>query len=1054
MAKMVIFWPKNSQIPMKLNPNQFQRINGQLKAVESAKAPDVEAAQSARDTLHRMAVAMVNKSGSIKTGYVKLVNADGGALRVGTRWSGSADGSTRDALSYVRSLIDHGYGANPKAQAAIEAYIKGQGDRLGTHSFVKLVRELENASGAERPQGDRISLARVKADARLQTQGFADALPAQEPPRPEASLQVDEAAAQARLLAQVELLDQPGVEVVPPAVKVQEADVVQSLDSLCATTQSELDAGIAMVNQGTPSQAQIEHLNSCLKNLKKEQTAIETLLAGRDDLVASASVQTGRAALAAQLSILSEIQQLALSLNALDKALLKGQAILSAPPFPTQSDKLELQQYLKNFNAANRAIGEDKLDSKSENIKQALQYRENKVQQLNAVVSSIKAIVPLGRGAKFAVSFDGPPIPPKVFTLLDSGPYQELGRTIQNELAAQGIKPMPGMSSIVINSAPVYCHFDGTGKPRAILPKGMPASTTPITVKSLHAQIVHIETLSKFEVDADWYHGNLVARNAEPSEVRAAQAWMTSADGPFGEGSSKLDQERVLAPLIDGGRSLVLDNFKSSSGASWKPTLRLLRDVTIEELLEALPLDHDNFDDYLAVTLVPASSGEFKGRTTQLKSGALDSQVAAAIWDHVGRDDKALKVSLAPLGSHQIKAFQFKVGDDPWVARVTLKDGVSVEDLTGANLASNLNFVLKPLDPGEALPDGPSEVGAFDVNLLGLQELSRTQYDQILAKGAGLKGLDVEKRINRQDARSPLIKEARRQIKAFASRSEGGLAALLAPLGAGERLALQFKIHGDPWVASLALRPGQTMAEFSDILFDIKVAIVVSPLQEKVPEGPVAPQVLAAAAPTGPFTKNTAFMVTDETGAYDYVKTTVDSAYVKKYAKTHSDYEQAFFENLLAHDHEGNGGSPGIVNRMLIGVPNAARNKAISPAGPTAMLKQIPNLDQRQSELRRAVLQGVKDLYFVTQGGFYSPECKADHFLVDPHTLDIKMIDFNHSSELGSWNKATHEQKIRNFDDAVSGLMNIVSDAIDKQPQFLAELKQAVSEYAAQLKTS
>lgn len=192
---------------MMINANQFQRIDGQLKAVEN-HAPD--ATQNARVELHRMAADIVGKNGAIKQGYIKLVKADGGAMRLGTRWSTSADGSTRDALSYVRSLVEKGYGGNPKVQAAIDNYIKAKGDRLGTHSFVKLVRELENANQAERPDDDRVTLARVKADATLQTEGFADAAPAPavEAPAVGAQLLGDVSASQMNVMDEMDQLDE------------------------------------------------------------------------------------------------------------------------------------------------------------------------------------------------------------------------------------------------------------------------------------------------------------------------------------------------------------------------------------------------------------------------------------------------------------------------------------------------------------------------------------------------------------------------------------------------------------------------------------------------------------------------------------------------------------------------------------------------------------------------------------------------------------------------------------------------------------------------------
>ena len=202
---------------MKINANQFQRLDGQLKAADT-QAPD--ATENAREELHRMAANIVGKNGAIKHGYIKLVQADGGAMRLGTRWSTSADGSTRDALSYVRSLVEKGYGDNPKVQAAIEHYVAAKGDRLGTHSFVKLVRELEIATQAARPDGDRLTLARVKANASLQTQGFAQALPPQEMEAPalEAQQLRNGSASPQNILAQMDRLEEAEAQGEAPAL--------------------------------------------------------------------------------------------------------------------------------------------------------------------------------------------------------------------------------------------------------------------------------------------------------------------------------------------------------------------------------------------------------------------------------------------------------------------------------------------------------------------------------------------------------------------------------------------------------------------------------------------------------------------------------------------------------------------------------------------------------------------------------------------------------------------------------------------------------------------
>lgn len=166
---------------MKISTSLVQRIDGRLTAAQTDGA---DQGQTARALLHQIAVDLIDKRGTIKSGYLKVAKADGQNLRVGTRWSKAADASTRDALNLVQSLVREGYGDKPAVEASLRQYLQASGgDHLGTHSFVKLVRTLEDASERARPAGDRLNAARVKAGARLDTSGFADAFLQQESER-------------------------------------------------------------------------------------------------------------------------------------------------------------------------------------------------------------------------------------------------------------------------------------------------------------------------------------------------------------------------------------------------------------------------------------------------------------------------------------------------------------------------------------------------------------------------------------------------------------------------------------------------------------------------------------------------------------------------------------------------------------------------------------------------------------------------------------------------------------------------------------------------------
>lgn len=233
---------------MKINASQLQNIQGQLTAAQAGPA---DPSRAARDMLHQMAVDMVGKSGTIKSGYLKIVKGDGESLRLGTRWSTGADKSTRDALSLVQSLVKQGYAAKPGVQDALNNYLKASGEgHLGTHSFVKLVRDLEDTSGFERLQGDRLSAARVKADARLDTRGFAqsDALLAD--PQPEPLLPPALTSHQAEVLAQFEPAEpsvaEPPVEQQPAPRLAQNAQNAQNAQEA---------SGLAAAAQEAPAQA-------------------------------------------------------------------------------------------------------------------------------------------------------------------------------------------------------------------------------------------------------------------------------------------------------------------------------------------------------------------------------------------------------------------------------------------------------------------------------------------------------------------------------------------------------------------------------------------------------------------------------------------------------------------------------------------------------------------------------------------------------------------------------------------------------------------------------
>lgn len=115
----------------------------------------------ARESLIRMATQVTSGTG-VKSGYLQL---SAGNQQLSTRWMG-ANAGTQRAVAEVRRLVSEAYGDVPGAKEALDRYLAASGDRIGTRSFVKLVKALESASG----QAPTQALARVdEGEARLET---------------------------------------------------------------------------------------------------------------------------------------------------------------------------------------------------------------------------------------------------------------------------------------------------------------------------------------------------------------------------------------------------------------------------------------------------------------------------------------------------------------------------------------------------------------------------------------------------------------------------------------------------------------------------------------------------------------------------------------------------------------------------------------------------------------------------------------------------------------------------------------------------------------------
>ena len=150
---------------MRLTPQQVRFDPAQKTASLAAPAQDQPAAgsstakaQQARDLLRGMAADLVS-NGSVKGGYLRL-RQDGDGSRLGAGHFGSGYSAATDL---VKNLVRDAYG--DVASKALEDYLgRSKGGKVGTQSFVKLVRSLEQDQ-----LSDQVKNARIDPEAKLRT---------------------------------------------------------------------------------------------------------------------------------------------------------------------------------------------------------------------------------------------------------------------------------------------------------------------------------------------------------------------------------------------------------------------------------------------------------------------------------------------------------------------------------------------------------------------------------------------------------------------------------------------------------------------------------------------------------------------------------------------------------------------------------------------------------------------------------------------------------------------------------------------------------------------
>lgn len=99
----------------------------------------------AREALSKMAAALTDGEGHIRSGYLRL--SDSGVMNAGGFLT---QGSHSSATSSVRNMLRMAYGerlgneGSKQLDAAINAYLTKTGGAIGTRTFVKLVQTLES----------------------------------------------------------------------------------------------------------------------------------------------------------------------------------------------------------------------------------------------------------------------------------------------------------------------------------------------------------------------------------------------------------------------------------------------------------------------------------------------------------------------------------------------------------------------------------------------------------------------------------------------------------------------------------------------------------------------------------------------------------------------------------------------------------------------------------------------------------------------------------------------------------------------------------------------
>ena len=149
-----------------------------------------------REYLTRLAVSLVKTDGTVKSGYLKLKVGEEVATLRGNHLGGGATAAT----DLIKNMVQDAYGN--QARQALDRYLAGKGkDKIGTLSFVKLIKRMEEDYGGIAGQAQELAATKGLEQGSIAVKGLTS--------RPKQEMLAAAAATRAVSAAQTFLKDRP-----------------------------------------------------------------------------------------------------------------------------------------------------------------------------------------------------------------------------------------------------------------------------------------------------------------------------------------------------------------------------------------------------------------------------------------------------------------------------------------------------------------------------------------------------------------------------------------------------------------------------------------------------------------------------------------------------------------------------------------------------------------------------------------------------------------------------------------------------------------------------